>query len=146
MYNRTYREINLKAIEHNFDLLSEKVSEGVKKCAVIKADAYGHGAVPVAKILESRADYFAVACFGEAVELREAGITLPVLVLSYICPDYFTEAVEKDITATVYTVNDAIMLNEAAEKKGKKAVVHIALDTGMSRIGFPLTEASAEKI
>ncbi len=146
MYNRTYREINLKAIEHNFDLLSKKVAKGVKKCAVIKADAYGHGAVPVAKVLEKKADYFAVACFDEAAELRQAGITLPILVLSYICPDYFAQAVEKDITATVYTVNDALMLNKAAEEKGKKAVVHIALDTGMSRIGFPLTEKSAEKI
>ncbi len=146
MYHRTYREIDLKAIEHNFDLLSKKVAEGVKKCAVIKADAYGHGAVPVAKMLESKADYFAVACFDEAAELRQAGITLPVLVLSYICPDYFAETVEKDITATVYTFEDALKLNRAAEEKGKKAVVHIALDTGMSRIGFPLTEESAEKI
>ena len=146
MYNRTYREIDLKAIEHNFGLLSRKVDEGVKKCAVIKADAYGHGAVPVARVLENKADYFAVACFDEAVELREAGITLPILVLSYICPEHFGEAVEKDITATVYTPDDALGLNEAAEKKGKKAKVHIALDTGMSRIGFPLSEASAEAI
>ncbi|MBQ9913274.1 MAG: alanine racemase [Clostridia bacterium] len=146
MYNRTYREIDLKAIEHNFTLLSRKVAEGVKKCAVIKADAYGHGAVPVAKVLEKKADYFAVACFDEAVELREAGITIPVLVLSYICPDYFGEAVERDITATVYTLDDALKLNRAAEEKAKRAKVHIALDTGMSRIGFPLTDASAEII
>ncbi len=146
MYNRTYREIDLKAIEHNFDLLSEKVAAGVKKCAVIKADAYGHGAVPVARVLEKKADYFAVACFDEAVELRSAGIALPILVLSYICPEHFGEAVEKDITATVYTFEDALMLNKAAEEKGKKAKVHIALDTGMSRIGFPLTEKSAEII
>lgn len=146
MYHRTYREINLKAIGHNFELLSGRVAEGVKKCAVIKADAYGHGAVPVAKVLESKADYFAVACFDEAIELREAGISLPVLVLSYIRPDYFGEAVENDITATVYTFDDALMLNKAAEEKGKKAKVHIALDTGMSRIGFPLNDASAEII
>lgn len=146
MYHRTYREIDLKAIEHNFGLLSRKVDEGVKKCAVIKADAYGHGAVPVAKVLESKADYFAVACFDEAMELREAGISLPILVLSYIRPDYFGEAVENDITATLYTLDDAVMLNKAAEEKGKKAKVHIALDTGMSRIGFPPTETSAEII
>ncbi|MBR6568130.1 MAG: alanine racemase [Clostridia bacterium] len=146
MYNRTYREVNLKAIEHNFNLLSGKVAEGVKKCAVIKADAYGHGAVPVARVLEDKADYFAVACFDEAVELRQAGIALPVLVLSYIWPGNFGETVEKDITATVYTLDDALLLNKAAEEKGKKAKVHIALDTGMSRIGFPLTEASAEII
>ena len=146
MYHRTYREIDLKAIEHNFNLLSEKVAEGVKKCAVIKADAYGHGAVPVAKVLEDKADYFAVACFDEAMELRSAGIALPVLVLSYICPEHFGEAVEKDITATVYTLDDALALNEIAREKGKKAKVHIALDTGMSRIGFPLKEESAEAI
>lgn len=146
MYHRTYREIDLKAIEYNFELLSRKVADGVKKCAVIKADAYGHGAVPVAKVLESKADYFAVACFDEAMELREAGIALPVLVLSYIRPDYFGEAVENNITATVYTLDDAVLLNKAAEEKGKKAKVHIALDTGMSRIGFPLNDASAQAI
>ncbi len=146
MYNRTYREIDLNAIAHNFDLLSQKVADGVKKCAVIKADAYGHGAVPVAKALEDKADYFAVACFDEAMELRQAGITLPVLVLSYICPDYFGQTVENDITATVYTLDDALMLDKAAEEKGKKAKVHIALDTGMNRIGFPLSDSSAEII
>ena len=145
-YNRTYREIDLQAIAHNFDLLSRKVAEGVKKCAVIKADAYGHGAVPVARVLESKADYFAVACFDEAVQLREAGIKLPILILSYTCPAFFGELAEKDITATVYTLSDAMALNEAAREKGKKAKVHIALDTGMSRIGFPLTDDSAERI
>ncbi len=142
MYNRTYREINLKAIEHNFDLLSERVAEGVKKCAVIKADAYGHGAVAVARVLEKKADYFAVACFDEAMELRRAGTEIPILVLSYIRPDCFGETVENNITATVYTREDAVALNEAAREKGKKAVVHIALDTGMNRIGFPLTDES----
>lgn len=146
MYHRTYREIDLKAIEHNFELLSKKVADGVKKCAVIKADAYGHGAVPVAKVLESKADYFAVACFDEAMELRQAGISLPILILSYTCPEFFGEVIEKDITATVYNINDALLLNEKAEEKGKKATVHIALDTGMSRIGFSLTEDSAEII
>ncbi len=146
MYHRTYRQINLKAIEHNFDLLSEKVAEGVKKCAVIKADAYGHGAIPVAKVLEKKADYFAVACFDEAFELRQAGITLPILILSYTCTDYYGELIERDIRATVYTYEDALLLNEKAEEKRKKAKVHIALDTGMSRIGFSLTEKSLEII
>ena len=101
MYNRTYREIDLKAIEHNFDLLSQRVADGVKKCAVIKADAYGHGSVPVAKALEGKADYFAVACFDEAAELRRAGITIPVLVLSYVCPEFYGELIDNGITATV---------------------------------------------
>lgn len=146
MYHRTYRQIDLKAIEHNFDLLTGKVAEGVKKCAVIKADAYGHGAVPVAKVLEKKADYFAVACFDEAMELRKAGIKLPVLILSYTCPDFFGEVIGNNITVTVYTLADALLLNRKAEEKGTKAKVHIALDTGMSRIGFPLTEESAETI
>ncbi|MBQ7118002.1 MAG: alanine racemase [Clostridia bacterium] len=146
MYHRTYREIDLKAIEHNFSLLSEKVADGVKKCAVIKADAYGHGAVPVARVLEGKADYFAVACFDEAMELRQAGISLPILILSYTCPEFFGEIIENDITATVYSLNDALLLNEKAEEKGKRATVHIALDTGMSRIGFSLSGDSAEKI
>ncbi len=146
MYNRTYRQIDLKAIEHNFDLLSRKVDEGVKKCAVIKADAYGHGAVPVARVLENKADYFAVASFDEALELRQAGITLPILILSYTCPDFFGELIEKDITATVYSFEDALILNDKATEKGKKAKVHIALDTGMSRIGFSLTDEAAEII
>lgn len=146
MYNRTYREIDLKAIEYNFELLSEKIDKGVKRCAVIKADAYGHGAIPVAKTLEKKADYFAVAAFEEAVELREAGISLPIIVLSYASPQCFRELIEKDITATVYTFEDALALNEKARETDKRATVHIALDTGMNRIGFPVSEESANII
>lgn len=146
MYHRAFREIDLSAIEHNFNELSKRINPQAKKCAVIKADAYGHGAAEVAKLLENKVDYFAVAAAEEAFELREKGINAPVLILAYTHPDLYGELIEKDITATVYSCEDACLLNDKAKALGKKAKVHIAVDTGMSRIGFDTSENSAEEI
>lgn len=146
MYQRAFREIDLNAIEHNFDKLSERLRPETKKCAVVKADAYGHGAVEVARKLSYKADYFAVASVDEAIELRDNGIENPILILAYTHPDWFGELIEKNITATIYSYEDAVLLNSRAELSGKKAKVHIAVDTGMSRIGFDTSDNSAEKI
>lgn len=146
VYHRAYREIDLKAIEHNFDIISGLIDKGTKKCAVIKADAYGHGAVKVATLLKDKADYFAVASIGEALEIRNAGITLPILVLAYTSPLCFGDLIDYGITATVYTYEDALILNEKAKEMGKEAKIHIAVDTGMSRIGFDYSDESAEII
>lgn len=146
MYHRAFREIDLSAIEHNFNELSKRINPDTKKCAVIKADAYGHGAVEVAKRLENKADYFAVAAIEEALELRENGITAPVLILAYTHPELYGELIENDITAAIYSYEDACLLNEKAKTLGKKAKVHIAVDTGMSRIGFDTSDNSAEEI
>ncbi len=146
MYHRAYREIDLKAIDHNFDVISGLIDKDTKKCAVVKADAYGHGAVEVAMLLQNKADYFAVASIGEAIEIRNAGITLPILVLAYTSPLCYGDLIDYDVTATIYSYEDACLLNEEAEKKGKKAKIHIAVDTGMSRIGFDLSDKSADTV
>ncbi len=143
---RTYAQVDLDAILHNFNALASCVEENVKLCAVIKADGYGHGAVPLAHLLEDKADYFAVATVDEAIELRNAGICLPILILSYTHEDDYEILIENDISLTIYTLDAAKKLQKCAEKLHKKALVHIAVDTGMTRIGFKPNDKSAEEI
>lgn len=145
-YYRTFAEIDLSAIEFNFDSLKNRVQPGVKVCSVIKADAYGHGSVQVARVLEDKTDYFAVAALEEAVVLRDAGIKKPILILSYSSPYQYPILIEKDITPTIYNYDEAFELSNAAMKYGKKVPVHIAVETGMGRIGFADTEESADII
>ncbi len=135
-YLRTYAEINLDAIRSNFAALKACVVPETKLCAVIKADGYGHGALTLAEELKNDADYFAVATADEAIELRNGGINNSILILSYVNSSDFQELIEKNISFTVYTFDMALKLNETAAKCGKKALIHIALDTGMGRIGF----------
>lgn len=145
-YLRCYAEIDLDAIAHNIDEVRKKVGEEVGILAVIKADGYGHGAIPIAEKLKDKVQYLAVAAVEEAVELREAGMTLPILILGYTSPTQYEEVVRYDITQTIYTVDTAQKLSEEALRQGKCAKVHIALDTGMTRIGFVMSEASVEEI
>ena len=145
-YIRTFAQINLDAVEHNFNELKNCVGGKVKLCAVIKADGYGHGAVAIAELLRDKTDYFAVATADEAVELRNAGIKNPVLILSYSHMDDFESLISNGISLTVFTLGDAQKINESAEKLNKKALVHIAVDTGMTRIGFALTDKSVQDI
>lgn len=145
-YLRTYAEVSLSAIGHNIAEAKKRISEDTKLLAVIKANAYGHGAVRVGKYLEPEVDYFAVATLEEGEELRENGITLPILILGYTSPKQFEEAVRNDITVTVYHKEAAKAMNECAAKLGMKAKVHVALDTGMTRIGFQITEEDADVI
>lgn len=100
-YLRCYAPISLQAIGHNIGEVRKRLAPGVKLMAVIKADAYGHGACRVGKYLESQVDYFAVATLEEALELRESGITRPILILSYISPSQYPELVEHNITQTI---------------------------------------------
>lgn len=145
-YYRSYARINLGCISHNFDLLKGILPDGTKTMAVVKADAYGHGSVEVAKTLEGRADYFAVADIAEAVELRENGITAPILILSYTSPYQYEELINLDLTATVYSFDDAEKISLTAVNLGKTAKMHIAVDTGMSRVGFKDCEESADTV
>mgnify|MGYP001622918540 FL=1 len=145
-YLRCYAEISLKAIGHNIAEVRKRLDPGVKLLAVIKADAYGHGAVRVGKYLEDRADYFAVATAEEAMELREQGIRLPVLVLGYISPAQYGEVLDYQITQTVYSLETAEKLSEASVKAGCVTKVHAAVDTGMTRIGFHATEEDADQV
>ena len=145
VYYRTYAEIDLAAIRHNFDQLKAKLPPQVKVLSIVKADAYGHGAVAVAQTLEERTDFFAVSAVSEGVELRQAGIQKPILLLSYTSPAEYDLLLEYDIRAALYSLEDAKQLSACAQKHGKQAIVHLAVDTGMGRIGFPVTEEAADE-
>ena len=135
--HRAWAEINLDAIENNMKIIRRATNKEAKVMAVVKADAYGHGAVKVAQtMLSSGADALAVACTDEAVQLRMAGIKVPILILSTACPQDAEALVDYDIASAVFDIDSAANLSEIALKKGKKAKVHIKLDTGMCRIGI----------
>lgn len=144
-YRRIYAKIDLDALEHNFDLIKNSLPAGVGIMPIVKADAYGHGAVEVTKFLEDKCDTFGVAVLDEAMELRRAGINKPILLLGYTSPDQYAIAIENDVSLTVFSYGDSVILNDTAKKCGKKAIAHIAVDTGMSRIGFQVTDADADE-
>lgn len=146
LYYRSFARIDLDAVENNLNELKRLLSPGVKTMCVVKADAYGHGSECIALFLEDKCDYFAVASLDEGMELRAAGIKKPILVLSYTSELEFEELINNNITATIYEPQGARLLSEAAEKLGKTAKVHIAVDTGMGRIGFFDTESGADEV
>jgi len=134
MNKRTWAEIDLDALVHNYKL-ANAVHPHVMP--VIKADAYGHGACICAKTLvEAGADRFAVSCMDEALELRQAGIEADILILGYTAPENFDRLIEHDITQTVMSVAYAESLSHAAQKQHATVKVHIKLDTGMARLGL----------
>lgn len=141
-FNRTYAEVNLDAIRHNIDEVHKNIKEGTKVMAIVKANAYGHGAVQVAKALYDQVDAYGVAMIEEAIELRKAGIDKLILILGYTGEESYEDLVEYQISQTVYTWEMAEQLSETALKLGKKAKIHIKVDTGMSRIGFIPCEES----
>ena len=143
-YYRTFAQIDLGAITENFDALRAALPQNVKVLSIVKADAYGHGAVAVAHELQSRTDFFAVSAVDEGVELRQAGIRTPILILSYTDPREYDMLLAHEIRATLYNLDEAKLLSARALECGKRATVHIAVDTGMGRIGFPVCEASAD--
>lgn len=134
--------IDLDAVSSNFDAVRRKA--GVPVMAVIKADAYGHGAVPVARLLEKRCAFFGVSSMSEALELRDAGITRPILILGYTPPEAFPDAVHLGIRPAIFRREDGIALSRAAVEAGVSAAFHFAVDTGMSRIGFQVTQTDAD--
>ena len=132
---RTWAEISLGNLEHNYRDLRACAPDS-RFLATVKANAYGHGAIPVARrLVELGADYLSTACLDEAAELRRAGITAPILILGYTPPELAAEAVELDVTQGVSTPELARALSEAAGAAGKRAKVHLKVDTGMSRLG-----------
>ena len=134
---RTWAEVDLGAIRHNYEQMRRRAGAEVKFLGVVKADAYGHGALPVAGLLQQAgADYLAVACLDEAEELRQGGVTLPILILGITDPKYTEELIRLDITATVADERTAEEMSRIAEGLGRKARVHMKADTGMGRIGF----------
>lgn len=144
--SRVYAEINLDAMRSNVSQALERMKPA-KLMAIIKTDAYGHGAVRSAKALDEIGVYaFGVATPGEALELRRAEIKNPILILGYVFEEYFDRMIENDIDLALFDLNTAKLLNSHAEKLGKKARVHIKADTGMGRIGFQPCDESAEII
>ena len=130
---RTWAEISLGNLEHNYRAL-RACAPNSGFLGVVKANAYGHGAVPVAKRLEELgADYRAVACLDEGAELRRAGLELPILILGHTPPEQAPEVVELGLTQTVFTPELAGALSRAAGAVGTRAKVHLKLDTGRSR-------------
>lgn len=142
-----WAEINLDHLAHNMTEIRKKTPPGVLVTAVVKADAYGHGAAMIGKtLLQSGADRFAVATLSEALQLRAAFPDTEILILSPTPPELSHEVVAGNITQTLCTLEAATALSKAAEEAGVKQKVHIKLDTGMSRIGFPPTPETVEYI
>lgn len=138
---RAWAQIDLAAMTHNFNIAK---STGKKVMCVIKANAYGHGAVPCGLHLQKLgADFFAVACLAEAIELRRGGISKPILILGYTPAEYAAELAQHDITQTVYDMESAKALSAEAAKAGVTIDVHVKVDTGMSRIGIYAQDAEA---
>ena len=135
-FDRTYAEINLSAIRYNIQEEKKQVGRGVRMMAVIKANAYGHGDIAVANALDDLVDAYGVAVAEEALNLREHGIKKMILILGYTGREWFEDLISHDISQTVYSYELAKELSEAARKLGRRAKIHIKIDTGMSRIGF----------
>ena len=135
-YYRVWADIDLDALKKNVLNLKEGLEPGTKVCAVVKADSYGHGAIPSAKALKDIVDFYAVATIDEALNLRAHEIFLPILVLSYVHESKYAAAVDNDIRLAVYDKETLDKINAQAKKKNKKAKVHIKVDTGMNRIGI----------
>ncbi len=139
-----WAEVNLDAIRHNIKQLMGIISPGTKFMAVVKANAYGHGAGRVAgAALEEGAAYLGVARVTEGEKLRLSGIDAPILVLGYTPPSEYPALLKYNLSQTVYDLEDARELSTAAVKSGKKIVVHVKVDTGMSRLGFQAGEQAS---
>ncbi len=145
-YYRVQADIDLSAVRKNIETLRGFLPAGKKMLAVIKANAYGHGAIEVADAVADLTDYYGVACLDEAVELRNAGVEKPILILGVTDESQFSELVAHHVTQTVFTMEQAKALSEAALSLGLTAKLHIKLDTGMNRIGFACTEENADII
>ena len=145
-YLRVCAEINLDAAAYNFKSMKDNLTPGTRMIAVVKTDGYGHGAIPIARMVQEY-DYiwgFAAATIEEALLLRKAGIENPILILGFVFPDAYEELIRHDIRPAVFKLSMAKQLSEEAVRQGKTVHMHIKVDTGMSRIGFKDCEESAD--
>ena len=152
MVKRTWAEISLNAIEHNYNVIRNKVADDTKVCCVIKADGYGHGAVELSQIYEKLgADFFAVSNIDEGIEIRKSGSKLPIVILGYTPGSEAENLAEYDISQAVFSLEYAKELSEKCVEEDCICKMHIKVDSGMSRIGFmcqefPRDEYSIEEI
>ncbi|MEG2958707.1 MAG: alanine racemase [Oscillospiraceae bacterium] len=146
LQKRTWAEISLDNLTHNYRVLRELLPRDCKYLGVVKADAYGHGAVRVARKLQLLgADYLGVACLDEALELRHNGIGSPILILGHTPPEFGAELLENDLTQTIFDLETAKKLSTIAVAMKKNLKIHVKVDTGMSRFGF-VAESAEEPI
>ncbi len=146
-YYRVEARVDLNAIRHNLKQVRNKLHKGTRLMVIIKADAYGHGAVPIAKALDEEwIDAYGVAIIEEAIELRTAGITKPILILGYTPKEQYSLVVAYDVTQTVFQYEMAEALSAEAVRQGRTAKIHIKIDTGMSRIGYSDSPESVKEI
>lgn len=145
-YSRIYAKINFDNIVKNIKAMKKNLVEGTRIIGVVKADGYGHGAVPTAKAIDPFVWGYATAALEEAVLLRNHGIIKPILVLGNVSGKFFETFLDYDISPTIFELSKAEALSEMAVKRGQKACIHIALDTGMSRIGYLPKETSLDEI
>ena len=141
-YDNTYVSIDLDVISANFDRIAAKA--GTRVMAIIKADAYGHGAVQVARLLEKKCSFFGVSSMLEAMELRQAGLETPILILGQTPVSAFPQAIALGIRPAIFHYEAAQALSAEAQRQGITAPFHFAVDTGMSRLGFQATEENAD--
>lgn len=152
MVKRTWAEISLNAIEHNYNVIRNKVADDTKVCCVIKADGYGHGAVELSQVYEKLgADFFAVSNIDEGIEIRKSGSKLPIVILGYTPVSEAENLAEYDISQAVFSLEYAKELSEKCVEENCICKMHIKVDSGMSRIGFmcqefPRDEYSIEEI
>ena len=145
-YYRCYAAVDLDAAVHNISEIRRTVGPDSALIAIVKADAYGHGSVPLAKAIEKYVNGFGVASAEEGLELREAGIRLPVLILGYTSPVQYNDILANNITPSVFYYEDARILSDRAGKMNRMAKIHIPIDTGMSRVGFLPGDAAVSNI
>ena len=137
LQKRTWAEISLPNVRHNYAAIRASLPEGCRFLGVVKADAYGHGSLAVAKLLqEEGAEYLAVSCLDEALELREGGVPMPILILGHTPREFTAALIDNDITQTVSALAKAQEYSAEAVALGRKLRIHVKLDTGMSRLGF----------
>ena len=133
-----WAEIDLDALRQNFRAVKQRAGE-LPLCAVVKADSYGHGAVQCARVFaEEGAAWLACSCLAEALQLRQAGLTLPILILGHVYASCAADLIRNHITAACYSLEQAEALSKAACAAGGRVQVHLKADTGMGRIGFAL--------
>lgn len=142
-YRRTWAEVDLDALTRNMQAMRERLPEQVKMAGVVKTDGYGHGAVPVAREISPFVELYCVASAEEALNLKLHGVSKPILVLSPVPGDDYDALVRADVRATVFTEEEAEAVSCAAVRAGKEARIHLAVDTGMNRIGMQPTKESA---
>lgn len=145
-YFRVEADIDLDAIYHNIEQVQKSINSNKKVMIVIKADGYGHGAIPIAKKVDSIVDGYGVAIIEEGIELRKAGINRNILIFGYTSPQQFEELIKYNITPSIFQYSMALELSKEAVRQNKTVPIHIKIDTGMSRLGFFNNEKDIKEI